>query len=265
MAKKTEYVHGQFSWVDLQTSDVEGAKKFYGALLGWEFNDVPTDQGVDYTLCMSHGEVAAGISPLSPNAAKNGAPPSWSNYINVVDAEATEASAKEQGATVLMSTMKVMDQGFFAFLQDPTGGSFGIWQAGTHHGAGWINEPGGFCWNELYTRDVTKARTFYEKLFGWTFESSEGSMGEYWSIKNHGSPNGGMMGIQKEWGEMPSHWAAYLTVEDCAKSTSAVEAAGGTIFMPPKAIPEVGTIAGVQDPQGARFMIIEMNLTDAKA
>ena len=40
--------NGAFSWSELLTSDVEGAKKFYGDLLGWETEDMPME-GMDYT------------------------------------------------------------------------------------------------------------------------------------------------------------------------------------------------------------------------
>ena len=33
--------HGDFSWTELMTRDVEAAKKFYGELLGWEMDDEP--------------------------------------------------------------------------------------------------------------------------------------------------------------------------------------------------------------------------------
>ena len=32
------------SWVDLSTPDVEGAKRFYSAVLGWEYSDAGTDE-----------------------------------------------------------------------------------------------------------------------------------------------------------------------------------------------------------------------------
>ncbi len=37
MGKRTEHAPGTFSWVDLATSDREGAKSFYGGLFGWDY------------------------------------------------------------------------------------------------------------------------------------------------------------------------------------------------------------------------------------
>ena len=36
MSERTEYATGEFCWVDLATTDVDGATKFYGELLGIE-------------------------------------------------------------------------------------------------------------------------------------------------------------------------------------------------------------------------------------
>ncbi|HYT25105.1 MAG TPA: VOC family protein, partial [Actinomycetota bacterium] len=37
MAEVKSYAPGTPSWVDLMTSDPEGARAFYGELFGWEF------------------------------------------------------------------------------------------------------------------------------------------------------------------------------------------------------------------------------------
>lgn len=64
--------------------------------------------------------------------------------------------------------MDVLDAGRMAFLVDPTGGFIGLWQAGRHHGAELVNEPGALVWNELRTRDVEAAAAFYGEVLGWT-------------------------------------------------------------------------------------------------
>ena len=54
MAKRTEYAPGTFSWVDLATRDGDAAKRFYGPLLGWEFEDYESPEeagGGTYTMC----------------------------------------------------------------------------------------------------------------------------------------------------------------------------------------------------------------------
>jgi len=68
----TEYPNGVFSWVDLSTTDSEGAKAFYGGLFGWEFDDQPTDMGTVYTMCKIDGHSVAGMGPQPPEMTEQG-------------------------------------------------------------------------------------------------------------------------------------------------------------------------------------------------
>ena len=45
MPKRTAYAQGTPSWVDLQTTDTDAAKSFYGGLFGWQFDDQPMPGG----------------------------------------------------------------------------------------------------------------------------------------------------------------------------------------------------------------------------
>ncbi len=47
MAERTKHEPGTPSWVDIQTSDTAGAKSFYGALFGWEYDDRPAGHDAD--------------------------------------------------------------------------------------------------------------------------------------------------------------------------------------------------------------------------
>lgn len=262
MTRKERYVHGQFSWVDLQSTDIDGSKTFYSELLGWEAQDNPTDQGTLYTIMLSHGASAAGMGPMSPAQKATGMPSVWTSYIHVDDLASTVAKAEGLGAKILMPPMKVMDRGSMALVQDTTGATFGLWQPKAHHGAGWVNSVGGFCWNELYTSDIDTSRAFYEGLFDWEFSVDKGPSGDYWSIKNQGEANGGMMALRPEWGEVPPNWSVYFTVASCRESVARAEALGAQVFMPPMTAPNVGTFAGLSDPQGASMLVIEISTGD---
>jgi predicted enzyme related to lactoylglutathione lyase len=121
-----------------------------------------------------------------------------------------------------------------------------------------VNDPKGFCWNELYTSDIDRAKGFYEQLLGWEFECSEPGARAYWTIKNRGRPNGGMMKIRDEWGNVPPSWSAYFAVESCKDSLATAKSLGARVFLEPMKLPNIGTFAGLEDPQGAHFLIIEM-------
>ena len=48
---------------------------------------------------------------------------------------------------------------------------------------------GTFCWNELMTRDIERAKRFYRDTIGWTFEPMPMDWGTYWIAKS-GDKNG---------------------------------------------------------------------------
>lgn len=257
MGEKTSYRPGQFNWVDLQTTDVEGAKSFYGELLGWSARDMSAP-GAPYARFEREGKSVAGLGPLLPAMQAAGVPPHWSSYVCVDELEPVVERVTAAGGQVLMPPMKVMDQGSMAVIRDPGGAPLRLWQPGAHAGAQWVNDVGGFCWNELYTPDVEVAREFYERVFGWSFSVSAGASGDYWSIKNEGQPNGGMMAIRPEWGDVHPQWTVYFTVASCSQGLERATALGASVFMPPTEAPDTGIFAGLSDPQGATFMIIEI-------
>ena len=54
------YHPGKFVWHDLVTRDPASARRFYGALLGWEFQDT-TRNGKPYAVARVDGRPVAGI------------------------------------------------------------------------------------------------------------------------------------------------------------------------------------------------------------
>ena len=61
MGQRTSYPPGTFSWAELHTSDATGAKEFYGALFGWDFEDIPIADDNVYTMAHLDGGDAAAI------------------------------------------------------------------------------------------------------------------------------------------------------------------------------------------------------------
>src|SRR5437879_152237 len=102
MPERKSYVSGTPNWVDLQTSDAAAAKKFYGDLFGWAFDDLPIDEanGVYYSMASVQGLNVAAIAPLGEQAAA-GVPPHWNSYVSVDDVEATTAKVAPAGGTVM--------------------------------------------------------------------------------------------------------------------------------------------------------------------
>jgi predicted enzyme related to lactoylglutathione lyase len=249
----TKYPQGTFSWADFFSTDIEKSKTFMNTLMGWTSQDMPTGEGrPDYTMFSLEGKYVAGGSPtFAPNM-----PSFWSSYITVDDIDEMTAKAEKLGAQITMPPMDVLDSGRMATIKDPTGANVSLWQPKKHIGAGIINKAGAMVWNELYTKDLEKAKEFFAKLLGWTYETDENN---YTTIKNNGRANGGMFAITPEMGEMPPFWTVYFTVKNLTESLEQVKKLGGQIHMGPKEI-AVGKIAMIADPAGASFMIMEMSI-----
>lgn len=259
MATATSYPHGTFSWTDLQTTDGAAAKAFYTSLFGWQAVDMPLPGGGSYTMLQQDGKDVAGLGEMSAEQKAGGMPAIWNSYVTVDDVDAVVGKVAKLGGAVVMQPFDVMDAGRMAVIQDPTGAFVSLWQTINHKGAGIFNVPNAMSWNELATHDTAAAKAFYTQLLGWEAQTDENN---YTVWLNRGRMNGGMMQIDPSWGEMPAHWAVYFSVADCAASADKVIELGGTVVRPPFDAGGVGTVAVVQDPQGAPFMIIQMSDPD---
>jgi uncharacterized protein len=165
MPERTSYDPGTPSWIDLATPDPDAAKRFYGDLFGWTAEDAgPPEETGGYGFFFSGGTAVAGVGPRQ----SEDQPPAWSVFVATDDADAVAQRARDAGANVVVEPMDVMDAGRMVMLAPtPPGGMIGAWQAGRHTGAQLVNEPGGFAWHELHTRDLDGARAVGESVFGW--------------------------------------------------------------------------------------------------
>ena len=166
MPERISYAPGTFSWVDIATSDLDAAKEFYAGLFGWEYDTQDSPMG-PYVMVMKDGKAVAGMGILPEEQQANGVPSMWSSYVSVASADESAAKAAELGGTVMMPPMDAMDAGRLAFLIAPGGEMFGLWEAKNHIGAGLVGEHGSVVWNELATRNLEEASSFYSDLFGW--------------------------------------------------------------------------------------------------
>lgn len=121
-----------------------------------------------------------------------------------------------------------------------------------------IPKAGEICWRELRSKDLPAAAEFYSKMFGWTLEQSKVTPIEYKEIVFNDAATGGMMAMEgDDWGNLPSHWASYIAVDNADETAEKITANGGSVHVPPFDAPGVGRIAMAADPSGANFAIIQ--------
>jgi predicted enzyme related to lactoylglutathione lyase len=256
MGTRTTSSPGTPCWVDLTTTDVEDAKRFYGAVLGWTPREAPA---INYTFFEHEGATVAGMQALMDEQRERGMPPSWSMYVHTDDADATVARAAELGATVMSEPFEIPGAGRMGVIADPQGGVVLLWQPGEFPGAALVNEVGAWAWNDLQTTDPEAAAPFYEALFGWTTAEVPGSGGIYRSIAHEGRMIGGIMRAQREIAQ--PYWTVYFGVDDVDAALERVAAAGGRMLVAPMAVPS-GRFAVALDPQGAVFCFVDGEFDD---
>lgn len=255
MASRSSYTEGTPCWVDLQTTDQDAAKTFYGGLFGWEFEDMPMgDDGV-YSMATIRGENVAAISRQSAEMIEHGAPPLWNTYIAVDSVDAAVAKVAAAGGRLLMEPFDVMEAGRMAWVADPTGASVGLWQAGRHIGATLVNEPNTLTWDELISSDTATALAFYEAVTGVTSKETPMGEGTYTMLYVADAAVAGANAPMDP--STPNHWHVWFAVADADQTVAGAAAAGGTVLMAPMDIP-IGRAAALEDPQGARFSVIAL-------
>jgi len=257
MPDVTRFAPGTFCWVELATSDQDGAKTFYTSLFGWTFVDNPMGEMGFYTTLKLRGRDVGAL--YQKPKAQAAIPPHWLSYVAVADVDAAARRVKDLSGATIMDPFDVMDVGRMTVATDPAGAVFALWQANRHAGAGVVNEPGAFCWQELQTNDTEKAAAFYTGLFGWTAKTEPGG-GElaYTEWKADGTSRGGMMKIGPRMKGVPPHWLVYFAVADCDAAAARARELGAQAYVPPMDIPNVGRFSVLADPQGAVFAIIAL-------
>jgi len=252
MAKVEKRLAGTPAWYDLMTPDLEGARKFYGELFGWNFVVGQPEMGY-YTMCRIGEANAAGMG-LRPKDAPY--PTAWSIYFKTDDINASAETVKANGGKVMMGPMQVGPEGSMVVCQDPTGATFGYWQYGRHTGAHVADEHGAMTWAEACTRDGATAKDFYAKVLDCQPHKMEGM--EYWTLDKGGKQHCGVMHMDDKFPqEIPNHWAVYFAVNDTDAACELIKKMGGKVNHGPFDTP-YGRIAVVSDPYGAVFSIIKL-------
>lgn len=237
-------------WAELTVPDVEAAKSFYTAVLGWTYRPTEIEFG-GYAIAEAHGAAAAAIGP-SPR----GAPVTWTLYLAVDDVDKTAAAVPIHGGRVLRRPHDVGGLGRMVVATDATGAQFGLWQAGSHIGTAVVNEPGGLTWEDLRSPEPERARTFYTAVFGHHTEPLAEAGDDYhlFSVPGDDVALGGMGGMAGEKGQ--AHWLVYFAVADAETAVSAAEQAGGRVLE--RDFESLyGRMARLADPDGATFSVLE--------
>ncbi|MGE3746962.1 MAG: VOC family protein [Sphingomonadaceae bacterium] len=124
-----------------------------------------------------------------------------------------------------------------------------------------MTTPAPFCWYELLTNDKSGATDFYTHVVGWAAKPTEGSPEgvDYTLLEADDVPAAGIMALNDEActaGARPG-WLGYVLVDDVDAAAEQAKSLGGSIYMEPADIPEVGRFAVIGDPHGAAIGLLK--------
>lgn len=114
--------HGTVSWTELMTRDVEAAKTFYASTLGWEFEDMSSEEGA-YYIAKSGEEALCGFVPIE--SSEEEAQSHWFCYIEVDNVDRRVNDVARAGGQVLQPPSDMPGVGRIAIVQDSTGAVMG--------------------------------------------------------------------------------------------------------------------------------------------
>ena len=113
-----------FVHVELNTTDVNKAKEFYGGLFDWTLEDMQLGPSETYTI-IKVGDGTGGGLLKNPEP---GMPSFWLAYVLVDDIKAATQKAKSLGAKIFKDSIEVPNMGWLSIITDPTGATLGLWQ-----------------------------------------------------------------------------------------------------------------------------------------
>ena len=124
------------------------------------------------------------------------------------------------------------------------------------------SRKGEIVWVDLVTNDAKVSKKFFSNLLGWTYENHEA----YDVALSGTKPVSGII-EDKELlkGSKTSYWVVSASVSDAVSTTKKIKSNGGKVLSEPMEISGSGTVALVEDSQGAFFSILQNSSGDPKA
>ena len=112
---------GSFVWNELYTRDVEAAKAFYAATVGWTFESTPmADRPGTYWMAKAGDKYVAGILDMRA-IVPDTEPPHWLGYLEVKDVDRCVAEIKARGGRIVRAPFDIPHFGRAAIGSDANG------------------------------------------------------------------------------------------------------------------------------------------------
>lgn len=245
---------GKFVWHDLITDDVTSAQRFYGRLLGWEFERTTHPRGGDYTLIKLGDHYMGGIVQRADGDGEDYS--RWLPYLSVSDVDRAVGLNASAGGAALIEPLDLGNIGRAAVISDPQGAVLGLLRS-RHGDPDDLPEThfGQVHWNELLASDDAAAAEYYRSLAGYRVETVARRGGEYVLLEAQGRNRAGV--LQRPDEGISPEWLTHFAVTDVDTAVRRAADLGGKVLLAPSDNLRDGTFAIVSDPTGAPFALTE--------
>ena len=253
MSFSSQPLVGKVVWNDLITEDLDAARRFYGELFGWTFQQSARPGGGEYVLARSGNVYIAGMVGVASQSA--GGPVSrWLPYASVPEVDSAVAKATAAGARIAVAPRDV-NLGRVAAIIDPEGAVIGLARSriGDPDDNTTAPGPGRVVWTELIANDPAAATRFYQAVIGYESQTIERRGGQYTVLTSSATTRAGILKNPTE--QASPAWLTYFGVADPAAAAGRVEALGGKVILAPSPQLREGTMAVVTDPSGALLVL----------
>jgi predicted enzyme related to lactoylglutathione lyase len=243
---------GKFVWQDLVTPDPAACRRFYGALLEWDFQDT-TRLGHPYAVARFGDRPVAGIV-VDPDPGED--PALWLSYVSVENVDQAVELVSESGGRTLYEPID-LEVARVAVVADPQGAALGLARLAESDPP---DRPqpsrGHFFWMEYLAEDAAAAVDFYSGLLGFEHRVQKTEHGiDYHVLRRDGRTRAGLFQIPQDARDVKPHWLPYVLVDDPGALAKRAAALGGQVILAPDPGIRGGTLAIVADPTGGALAL----------
>ena len=238
---------GRFVWHDLLARDVGAARRFYGDLLGWRFEDTRRGDR-PYVLASSAAGRVAGIVDVSAMA---NAGQQWLSFMAVADVDKSVAQVQSDGGKILVEARNLEGIGRAAVVADPQGAPFGLANLLRNPPDPQQPIPNHFFWQEYLARDAAQALDFYKRLAAYESAITDSRLGIEYHVLRKTRGRAGLFQLPATVVDVEPNWLPYVFVSDPATVAARVPGLGGRIVVPARPDLRNGSLVVIADPGGA--------------
>jgi predicted enzyme related to lactoylglutathione lyase len=237
---------GRFVWRDLLTKDVAAARKFYGDLFGWRFENTKRGDR-PYVLARTGAMPIAGIVDIS---GMSEAGSQWLSYMSVADVDKSVALVQAESGKVLIEPRE-LPLARVAVVTDPQGAPLGLARFKRAVPDSTQFSQNEFFWQEYLARDEKQALDFYKRLAGYESVLQESKLDVDYHVLRTTRGRAGLFRLPPKSADVQPNWLPYLLVNDPAAIAARVAALGGTVVLPAAPERRNGSLVVISDPSGA--------------